>query len=301
MLSIFRSQKAYRIFVYSSLYGTILFAALLAGLIAVDPVTADWIAYEDFIIESMTALGALAASLVVLAVALGFLFKKSYLRGGFGLLMAVAFFVIAMEEISWMQRILEIEPDDFFLENNIQKEINFHNLNTAMTMMIFSIVVFVVFTIVPFLKNVVGRLLDVVRFSQLKIFIPSQWLILVFAIAQGFSMSFAIYPQMYHMIILALTALLLLYFVLIRSPDYIKDRRTILYLTILVILAGMMAVNTNVLGGTDMRAWFPSEYREFFICLGIFLYSIDLVFRAASDGKERGRSRLKGGRKPALV
>lgn len=41
---------------------------------------------------------------------------------------AVIFFFGAGEEISWGQRIFNIESSDFFMENNAQKETNLHNL-----------------------------------------------------------------------------------------------------------------------------------------------------------------------------
>lgn len=281
-----RSSGFYEIFVLSSLYGVILLAALLAGLIAAYPSTADWLSYEDFIIESLTALGALIASVVVLVLSIVFFFKKSYLRGTFALLMAVAFFVIGMEEISWMQRILDIEPGEFFMQNNIQKETNFHNLNTSLAMMVFSTIVFIVFTVVPFLKKPIGHMLDRLRLSKLKVFIPSRWLIVIFAISSGFSMAYIVYPQLYHMAILALTALLLLYFVFVRAPKYVQEHKIALYLAILVSLGAATAINVNVYEGAGVRAWFPSEYREFFICLGIFFYSIDLALRVYIEPKK---------------
>ena len=42
--------------------------------------------------------------------------------------MAVLFFFAAGEEISWGQRIFNIQSGDFFLENNKQAETNLHNL-----------------------------------------------------------------------------------------------------------------------------------------------------------------------------
>lgn len=48
----------------------------------------------------------------------------------FGFL-AVCCFYVAMEEISWGQRILKIPTTEFFKTHNIQKEMNFHNLLTG--------------------------------------------------------------------------------------------------------------------------------------------------------------------------
>lgn len=37
-------------------------------------------------------------------------------------------FVVAMEEISWLQRVAGYRPPDYFLEHNFQQEFNFHNV-----------------------------------------------------------------------------------------------------------------------------------------------------------------------------
>lgn len=44
---------------------------------------------------------------------------------------ALAFFFGAGEEISWGQRIFNLTSSDFFLENNVQNETNFHNLEVG--------------------------------------------------------------------------------------------------------------------------------------------------------------------------
>lgn len=44
---------------------------------------------------------------------------------------AGVFFVIAMEEISWGQRFLDLESPEFFVEHNSQGEITLHNLYDA--------------------------------------------------------------------------------------------------------------------------------------------------------------------------
>lgn len=47
------------------------------------------------------------------------------------LLMASIFFLGVGEELSWGQRIFGIESSNFFIENNLQKETNFHNLKLS--------------------------------------------------------------------------------------------------------------------------------------------------------------------------
>ncbi len=83
---------------------------------------------EDGIFETLTALGYLiAAALIVVAVR-----KERAGRGELGLvigglLLAAGLFLMAMEEISWGQRIIGWESPAYFQDNNDQSETNLHN------------------------------------------------------------------------------------------------------------------------------------------------------------------------------
>ncbi|WP_157243275.1 hypothetical protein [Olleya marilimosa] len=61
------------------------------------------------------------------------------------ILMALLFLFAAGEEISWGQRIFNIESNAFFVENNLQKETNLHNLtigNISLNKLVFSKIIF---------------------------------------------------------------------------------------------------------------------------------------------------------------
>jgi len=71
----------------------------------------------------------------VLAGLLGFLFVQRLRTPGAGKLELLAFAglsalcaLAAVEEVSWFQRILQIQSPEFFLQNNRQAETNLHNL-----------------------------------------------------------------------------------------------------------------------------------------------------------------------------
>lgn len=83
---------------------------------------------EDQLLEQMQFLFYLVASLIALRVA--WLFRTAGITlhavlyfGLFAVLLLVAF-----EEISWGQRIFGIESPQYFVEHNLQKELNLHNL-----------------------------------------------------------------------------------------------------------------------------------------------------------------------------
>lgn len=96
---------------------------------------------EDGVVENLTTLFLLATSIVAIHSAV-----KAYRAGKrlWVLMWAVLgflFFFAAGEEISWGQRIFNVESSGFFLEKNLQKETNLHNLvvgNVKVNKLIFS-------------------------------------------------------------------------------------------------------------------------------------------------------------------
>jgi len=84
---------------------------------------------EDGLIEYLTALLLLVISVLLIIK----MVKVRYSRGCkwlvFNILIALGLFFGFGEEISWGQRIFEVTSSDFFMENNLQKETNLHNLD----------------------------------------------------------------------------------------------------------------------------------------------------------------------------
>ena len=58
-----------------------------------------------------------------------FIFSKTRRQDWWFLALAIGTFILAMEEISWGQRLLGIPIPDFFQQHNFQREINFHNFS----------------------------------------------------------------------------------------------------------------------------------------------------------------------------
>ncbi len=106
------------------------FVLLLAVAWSGNPAKIDRLLVEDGIVEWMQFL-----CFSAIAGLLGFAFTERLKRsdrgvlellalGGLSLLCALA----ALEEISWFQRILDIQSSEYFLQNNRQGETNIHNL-----------------------------------------------------------------------------------------------------------------------------------------------------------------------------
>lgn len=84
---------------------------------------------EDTFVEELQAWLYFLSFIAAFTIAIRFLLKKAYLLSTLFLLFSVAMLVICLEEISWGQRIFEIENPIYFEEHNTQKEISIHNLS----------------------------------------------------------------------------------------------------------------------------------------------------------------------------
>jgi hypothetical protein len=83
---------------------------------------------EDHLIENLEFGFYFVAFAVALFVGVRFFRARRSLLGLLYLILAFGLFFIAMEEISWGQRIFNIPVPEFFQENNYQEEITLHNL-----------------------------------------------------------------------------------------------------------------------------------------------------------------------------
>lgn len=83
---------------------------------------------EDGIVEWLTVLGLLLGAAVCFTRIFHFWKGRSWFFLGITALMGLVLFFGAGEEISWGQRILGIKSPEYFQQNNLQGETNFHNL-----------------------------------------------------------------------------------------------------------------------------------------------------------------------------
>ena len=83
---------------------------------------------EDGLIEYLTALLLLSISLLLVNKLIKVKFSKGYKWFIFNLILVLGLFFGFGEEISWGQRIFGVTSSEFFTENNLQGETNFHNL-----------------------------------------------------------------------------------------------------------------------------------------------------------------------------
>lgn len=103
---------------------------------------------EDGILEAGSALLLLVASL--LALRIGLQAGRSAI-GAMHLFLALLFFLMCGEEISWGQRILNFETPEALREINVQEEVNLHNMYGYLFDHLFILCFFVWGCVVPFL------------------------------------------------------------------------------------------------------------------------------------------------------
>ena len=104
--------------------------ALLTGLVLFYMDLPAFTAYidEDGIVEWATVIGLLACAFISIKRFFLLRKQKKKLFLTFLLLTALVFVFGAGEEISWGQRLFNLQSSKFFVEHNTQQEINFHNL-----------------------------------------------------------------------------------------------------------------------------------------------------------------------------
>lgn len=134
---------------------------------------------EDGFIENGSAIFLLSSSLLLLY-RLFKLFKHKDLFWKIGILaMSLVFFFGAGEEISWGQRIFNVESSQYFIENNAQGETNLHNLvveDTKINKLIFSQLLTAVLVIYLIITPLLYRKFDWVKKLANKFAVPIvQW------------------------------------------------------------------------------------------------------------------------------
>lgn len=133
---------------------------------------------EDEYLEWATFWAFIAAAVVHAAVAWR-RSRASLVSAWFDLGVALFCFVVAMEEISWAQRVIGYRPPTYFLKHNFQQEFNVHNVfDTDLRMLALKVVIAGYGLVLPALAAVpaVGR-----AFERVGILAPSLGLIPAFA------------------------------------------------------------------------------------------------------------------------
>ena len=182
---------------------------------------------------------------------------------------SVAFFVICMEEIAWMQGIFFFDTPEFF-KNNAQKETNIHNYYTYYFELSYYFSTFLFFVVVPFYYDHRPTL---ARTPLIRHFLPSRLMIYIGAMAAAYNYDF--WNNLYFQMSFFISLYILIYCAWIRKPD-----KHLYLLTALIIVFFVSQLSFVLFGFRVTRTPSFKEYKEFFIPLTFLYYSCEIYVRS---------------------
>ncbi len=175
--------------------------------------------------------------------------------------LSFVFFFVAMEEISWFERVLEIEVP------NVQREINIHNFATSYFENAYYSGTFLFLVFLPFARFLFPF---VSNNEYLRIFVPRPFVGIIGSIACAYN--FDMWNIIFTQIAFFSCLVILLAFAVFSS------KRIERYI---ILSALFIVVTTQVLflayGENFVRLWEVTEYKELFIPLAFFIYSLDVL------------------------
>jgi hypothetical protein len=196
-------------------------------------------------------------------------------------LLALAFliFVIGMEEISWMQRVLQYETPAELAARNWQHEFNLHNMQTDLSEAVyyFGSALFLIF--VPLVRDC---LKDWGTLNSLRAFVPSR------AVAAA-AAPISIFNYGHWDLVPIQITVLLTPFVYLAYSRFAKEegRPSQQWLFLGLALAVSIGQLVYLLRGSVMtQIYDATEYKELYIAVGLAYYSFD---RFLAGRRERAR------------
>lgn len=181
-------------------------------------------------------------------------------------LLSFIFFVIAMEEVSWFQRILNIETPKVF-GRNAQNEMNLHNFATNYIENIYYFGAFLFLVVLPFIRLF---FLFVSSNNYLRVFVPLPFIAVVGSIACAYN--FDMWDIIFTQIAFFGCVVILFIFAIFSSS---KSEQYMILLAIFVI--AVTQIFFLIKGANFSRLSEVTEYKEFFIPLAFFMYSLNVL------------------------
>ena len=171
---------------------------------------------EDGFVENGSAIFLLSSSILLLTRFFK-LFSSKSTTWKIGIAaMALLFFFAAGEEISWGQRIFNIESSEYFLENNAQGETNLHNMvvgGTKINKLIFSQLLTVVLVIYLIITPFLYRKYELVKNLANQFAVPIvQWYQTIYFLAGTVLLAFIPSNRKWEIYELAFSVIFLLIF-----------------------------------------------------------------------------------------
>lgn len=267
-----------------SILGTLLVSIIFLFLFIFKSSVFSVLSFEDGLIEWCSAillLGACIIFLVAFARYRNYLSIPKITQWTF-VFLAFVFFIIAMEEISWFQRVIEVKTPVLF-KDNMQNEINFHNFATDKVENIYYFGAFLFLVALPFLRVSFS---SAVNNNYLRLFVPRPFISIIAAVACAYNF------YMWNIIFIQISffgSVIILFAFAIYCNNW--NERGIIVFTISLIVITQAFFLSN--GDNFYRTWEVTEYKEFLIPLAFFVYSLSVYSSVGQVYLEKERSYSK--------
>jgi hypothetical protein len=255
--------------------------ALLGVFLAVfllSPASFSTMSLEDGLVEWASALLPVAASILLLR---GWVMLGPGRRSWAGLVLVVSatlLFALGMEEISWMQRIFGFHTPDI-LSGNIQHELNLHNLATNQVGTLHKLAGFVFLIFLPFAKAASPVAMMAPSLSAL---VPSRFVALI--AAPMAALNYNGWDFLPMQMATYLTVGIVVYFALqARRQGRFVEAILCASMAAAIVVAQFLFI---AFGDRFVRIWDITEYKELFIALGLFVWTVEMFDRLRSETRQ---------------
>lgn len=228
---------------------------------------------EDGIIEWASSLALLLGFVIFLISFRNAYRKKSGLIHQCILVMlAVIYFLMAMEEISWGQRIFDWRTPLAF-KNNFQNETNLHNFDQkgayGLVMTGFYIGHYLLLVLLPFIGLTFN---DMIKKSFLKYFVLNPYIIILGAMPSAFHGQFLNLSILYRMLLFSSFCILIILFYFKRK-DVFKSYYLITAF-LMVLIQSLYIIFNNRIVEYNMGVY---EFNEFLCQYGLAVYAVGVL------------------------
>lgn len=228
---------------------------------------------EDGIIEWLSFLILISGSVAFILIAKGCQsnFHSLKLLCLILILASLLCFVMAMEEISWFQRVIGMRTPELF-HNNIQNETNIHNFGSpgpkGLMMSGYFTVYFLCFVLIPAL----GLLYPAIFYNKfIKLFIPESYIIIFGAIPFAFHGILWNYPIFYRIFLVVSFGIILLF---LFSGQKSIPKIYLLFASAIILMAqGCFLIFGSILDKNDILVY---EFNELLTQSTILLYAFEV-------------------------
>ncbi len=264
-------------------------AILVVIYVWLDAPGADGLAREDRLIEDLSFVFLMIGMVAMVAAAIMLYRQRHRLAALAASLLALIFFLIGMEEVSWFQHVFEYDSAAFFRERNSQGETNFHNLYTHESEDIFYLGGFLLLVVFPYFRVTMQGWLRDLNLAALGQLLPPRWLITPFVLAGAFIAAGSISRAANATILIGSSIILIgLLITDVGQRAWWQFGHTLLTLTLFLLTATFFL--SFDFEGRAVRPWLGKEYQEFYIAWGIATYAVCVVYELARNSGDHRRS-----------